>query len=127
MTDPIADMLTRIRNGYMARLAQVVIPYSNLKLQLGKLLSAKGWVGEISSDKEQRNITVILKYETGQPVLEHIKRISRPGLRIYKRSQDLRKVRGGLGLLVISTSHGLMTGEEARKSKLGGEVIAEVW
>jgi small subunit ribosomal protein S8 len=127
MQDPVADMLTRIRNGYMSRLSSVKIPYSKLKMELARVLSSQGLVGEVKEDDKRREMVVELKYDAGQPAIEHIKRVSKPGLRVYQKSKKLRRVRGGLGLLVVSTSKGLMTGDEARKNKLGGEVVAEVW
>lgn len=127
MQDPIADMLTRIRNAYASHLATTSVPYSKVKEELAKLLKGRGLVSEVKIDKDEFKIDLALKYENGQPAVNHIRRISRPGLRVYHKSKSIRRIRGGLGLVVISTSKGLMTGDEARKNKLGGEVIAEVW
>lgn len=125
MNDPIADMLTRIRNAYAAKLGEVSVPYSRVKEDLAKLLSRQGRVGEVKKDGFKIKIT--LNYASGEPAISSIKRISKPGLRVYRKSRDIRRVRSGLGLIVLSTSRGLKTGDEARKEKLGGEVIAEVW
>ncbi len=127
MHDPIADMLTRIRNAYMSRLTSTSVPYSKVKVELAKLLQTRGMVGEVSVDDATHLITIALKYDQGEPSIIHLKRVSRPGLRVYDQAKNFRKVRSGLGMMVISTSKGLMSGEQARKSKLGGEVIAEVW
>lgn len=127
MTDHVSDMLTRIRNAYAARLTEVTIPYSKMKLELAKLLSAKGVLGEVKADEKNYKIVVTLTYSGVTPALEHIGRISKPGLRVYGKARNIRRVRSGLGFVIISTSKGLMTGDEARKNKLGGEVIAEVW
>ena len=117
MTDPIADMLTRIRNGYMARLATVAIPYSKIKLELAELLKNQGLIGEVSSKEAERLITVDLKYISDKPAMIHLRRVSKPGLRVYSQANKIRRVRGGLGLVIVSTSQGLMTGSDARKRK----------
>src|SRR2546429_7441685 len=127
MSDPIADMLTRIRNGYLAGLASVSVPHSRIKRELAELMSREGWVGKVEGKKGDQSFTINLRYQSGQPVAEHIKRISRPGLRVYRKTSDLRPVRRGFGLVILSTSKGLMTGSDARKSKMGGEVLAEIW
>jgi len=127
MSDPIADMLTRIRNGYLAGLSSVSVPHSRIKRELAELLSREGWVGKVEGKKGDQSFTINLRYQSGQPVAEHIKRISRPGLRVYRKTSDLRPVRRGFGLVILSTSKGLMTGSDARKSKMGGEVLAEIW
>lgn len=127
MQDPIADMLTRIRNAYMARLASTVVPYSKIKLELAKLLSKRGFVGRVTYADGSREFKIALNYNGDKPALEHVKRISSPGVRVYIKSQNLRRVRSGLGVTLISTSKGIMTGDEAKAKKLGGEVIAEAW
>lgn len=127
MSDPIADMLTRIRNAYASKLSETSIPYSKVKVELAELLSRKGLVGGVKVNKDKYEITVSLLYRDGTPAITYLKRISRPGLRVYKKIAKVRPVRSGLGMVVISTSKGLMTGEEAKKAKLGGEVLAEVW
>lgn len=127
MSDPIADMLTRIRNGYLAGLSEVSVPYSRLKLELAELLSKEGWIGKIESGKDPRAFTVNLRYHSGVPAAGHIKRISKPGLRVYRKTSELRPVRRGFGLEILSTSRGLKTGTDARKERLGGEILVEVW
>lgn len=127
MTDPIADMLTRIRNAYASRLLETSIPYSKVKVELAELLSRRKLIGKVTVNKDKYEIIVGLLYQDGVPALLHLKRISKPGLRVYKKISQVRRVRSGLGTVVISTSQGLMTGEEARKAKMGGEVLAEVW
>src|SRR5438309_8060182 len=128
MSDPIADMLTRIRNGYLAGLSSVSVPHSRIKRELAELLSHEGWVGKVGDKKDDdRSVTINLRYQSGLPVAEHIKRISRPGLRVYRKTSDLRPVRRGYGLVILSTSRGLMTGLEAKRSKMGGEVLVEIW
>jgi small subunit ribosomal protein S8 len=126
MSDPIADMLTRIRNGYLAGLSSVSIPHSRIKHELAMLLSREGWIGKVEKG-DGRSFTVNLRYDSGKPIAEHIKRISRPGLRVYRKTRDLRPVRRGFGLVILSTSRGLRTGSDAKKEKLGGEVLAEIW
>ena len=127
MQDPIADMLTRIRNAYMARLASTVVPHSKIKLELAKLLSKRGFVGRVTYTDGSREFEIALNYNGDKPALEHVKRISSPGVRVYIKSQNLKRVRSGLGVTLISTSKGIMTGDEAKAKKLGGEVIAEAW
>lgn len=127
MQDPIADMLTRIRNGYLSHLSEVTVPFSKIKLELAKVLSAKGVIGKVRAEKDGRSFVVELRYDDGQPKVSHIKRISKPGIRIYRKAKEIRPVRRGLGLTVISTSQGLMTDAEARKKSMGGEVLVEVW
>jgi small subunit ribosomal protein S8 len=128
MTDPIADMLTRIRNGQKARKVSVTMPASNVKLAIVKVLEQEGYVGEVSTEADgaKQTITVALKYHRDEPVIEHIERVSRPGLRVYKNATDLPKVLGGLGVAIISTSGGVMTDREARAQGRGGEVLCLV-
>lgn len=129
MQDPIADMLTRIRNAQMARKNQVVIPYSKQKEHVIKVILAEGYIAdyEITGEGTAKQITVSLKYFDNSPVITAIKRISRPGLRIYKNCQDLPKVVGGLGVAIISTSKGVMSDKAARYAKVGGEVLCYIW
>ena len=129
MTDPIADMLTRIRNGIMARHTRVSIPASNLKVAIAKILKDEGYIKdfEVNRDTPQGTITVILRYVDKRPVLNQLKRVSKPGLRVYTGHEDIPRVRGGLGTAIISTSHGVMTGREAHRQGLGGEVLCYVW
>ena len=131
MTDPIADMLTRIRNGLGAGHESVAVPASKMKVEITKILKAEGYInnykveGETNKDK---TITIELKYgPDGQKVITGLKRISKPGLKVYAKVDAVPRVLNGLGIAIISTSKGLMTDRDARKNKLGGEVVAYVW
>lgn len=125
MTDPIADMLTRVRNALSAGKLTVAMPSSKQKIAIANLLKEEGYVGDISvQDIDGKPVMEIaLKYYEGKPVIDMIKRVSRPGLRVFKGKDDLPKVMGGLGIAVVSTSKGLMTDRAARKAGHGGEVI----
>jgi small subunit ribosomal protein S8 len=128
MSDPIADMLTRIRNGQTANKSSVRMPASKKKLAIAKVLKDEGYIvdfAEVDLDGKP-GLEVALKYFQGEPVIDFVKRVSRPGLRIYKSRDELPKVRGGLGIAIVSTSKGVMTDREARKQGHGGEVIAYV-
>ena len=130
MNDPIADMLTRIRNAQIAKHDVVVLPASNTKKAIAKILLAEGYVKSVDfiDEAPQGSIKIALKYVNGkQPVIAGLKRISKPGLRVYARHEELPKVLGGLGIAIISTSKGLMTDKEARKEMIGGEVLAYIW
>ena len=130
ITDPIADMLTRIRNANTARHESVDIPASNMKKAICQILLDEGYIKEmkVEDDGLQGNIVVTLKYGEGkQKIIQGIKRVSKPGLRIYAASQDIPKVRNGLGIAIVSTSRGIMTDKAARKENVGGEVLAFVW
>ena len=130
MNDPIADMLTRIRNAQVAKHDAVVLPASNAKKAIAKILLAEGYVKSVDfiDDGPQGNIKIVLKYVGGkQPVIAGLKKISKPGLRVYAKGSELPKVLGGLGIAIISTSKGLMTDKEARKQMIGGEVLAYIW
>lgn len=127
MQDPIADMLTRIRNGQAAAKKSVSMPASKLKASIAKVLTDEGFIGGYSvSDEVKATMTVELKYYQGRPVIDQLKRVSRPGLRIYKKVDELPKVIGGLGVSIISTSKGVMSDRAARKAGHGGEVICTV-
>jgi small subunit ribosomal protein S8 len=129
MSDPIADMLTRIRNAHAAEKFSVVMPFSTKKQALAELLKLEGYITDskkIDESTAKPNLEVTLKYFQGQPVIEKIDRVSKPGLRIYKSKNDLPTVRGGLGVAVISTSKGLMSDRNARTQGFGGEVICYV-
>ena len=128
MNDPIADMLTRIRNALSAGKVAVDMPSSKQKIAIAELLQAEGFVEGFSVDEAEGKpvLTVDLKYYQGKPVIEMIKRVSSPGLRIYKSKDDLPQVMGGLGIAIVSTSNGLMTDKAARKAGHGGEVICYV-
>ena len=129
MTDPIADLLNRIRNAQAVLHPQVTLPFSNLKYEIAKILEKQGFVAEVEKKgkKMRRTIEVTLKYAENLPVISGLKRISKPGQRIYKKAKEIKPVKGGYGMAVISTPKGLMTDKEARKKKLGGEIICEIW
>ena len=127
MSDPIADMLTRIRNGQSAAKTDVTMPASNMKQAIAKVLKDEGFIKDFAvTDDTKAEMTVSLKYFEGKPVIESIKRVSRPGLRIYKNKDELPKVLNGLGIAVVSTSKGVMTDREARSTGIGGEIICLV-
>lgn len=127
MQDPIADMLTRIRNGQAASKVNVNMPASKLKASIAKVLADEGFIAGFSvNDEVKATMTVELKYFEGRPVIDTIKRVSRPGLRIYKKVDELPKVIGGLGVAIVSTSKGVMSDRAARKAGFGGEVICTV-
>lgn len=128
MTDPIADFLTRIRNGQAAGRAQVSLPSSKLKLALAQVLKDEGYIEGFSTHSEGGKVTlsVQLRYHQGKPVIDRLDRVSRPGLRVYKRKDELPQVQGGLGVAIISTSKGVMSDRQARAAGHGGEVICIV-
>lgn len=123
--DPVADMLTIIRNGYMAKKSQVLVPYSKFKIEIAQVLEKEKFVAGVK--KEESKIKIDLVYSGHKPKLSHVKKISKPGLRVYTKSKNIRKVKGGKGVIIISTPKGVMTDKVAKTEKLGGEVIAEVW
>ena len=130
MTDPIADFLTRIRNGNMRKFDVVEAPASKMKRQIAEILKAEGYVKDIEyvEDNKQGVIRVFLKYgKNGEKVITNLKRISKPGLRVYVKSDDVPKVLNGLGTAIISTSTGVVTDKVARQTNVGGEVIAYIW
>ena len=130
MTDPIADMLTRIRNALIVKHDVVEVPASNMKKEIARLLLQEGYITsyEIVEQEVQDKIVITLKYgPNGEKVINGLKRVSKPGLRIYAGCEELPKVLGGLGIAIISTPKGVMTDKEARKSNHGGEVLAYVW
>ena len=129
-TDPIADMLTRIRNANMVTLPEVSMPSSKLKVALAKLLKEEGYIVDYKETVEGvfKTLTITLKYdENNKPVITNLRRVSRPGLRTYHKAKNLQQVFGGMGISVISTSKGLLTDRKARKENLGGEVLCQVW
>lgn len=127
MQDPIADMFTRIRNGQSANKVAVNMPSSKMKVALAQLLKDEGYIADYAATSDAKPVLdITLKYFEGKPVIETIKRVSRPGLRIYKANNDLPKVMGGLGVAIVSTSKGLMSDRAARKAGIGGEVICFV-
>ena len=130
VTDPIADLLTRIRNANQMRYNEVVIPSSNMKLEIVKILEREGFIASYKIEKSevQDNIIVTLKYgKNKERVISGLKRISKPGLRVYAKAEEVPTVLNGLGISIVSTSKGVMTGKEARKQNLGGEVLAYIW
>jgi len=128
MSDPIADMLTRIRNAQMAEKVTVEMPSSKLKVALAKVLQDEGYVDgfKVVSDNGKNTLEIGLKYYADRPVIEKIQRVSRPGLRIYRGSEDIPQVMNGLGVAIVSTSKGLMTDRKARANGIGGEVLCIV-
>jgi len=128
MSDPIADMLTRIRNGQMAGHSSVNMPSSKMKIAVAKVLSDEGYVSsyDVNEIDGKPQLSVSLKYFEGQPVIESIKRVSRPGLRVYKNKNELPQVIGGLGVAIVSTSKGVMSDRQAREAGVGGEIICYV-
>ncbi len=130
VTDPIADLLTRIRNANQMRYNEVVVPKSNVKLEIVKILKDEGYIADYKVIKEevQDNIVITLKYgKNKERVISGLKRISKPGLRVYAKAEEIPTVLNGLGISIVSTSKGIMTGKEAKKENLGGEVLAYVW
>lgn len=132
MTDPIADMLTRIRNGIQSRHDRVEMPASKLKVEIARILKSEGFIANykvVEEDgKPQASLRVYLKYSNdGEPVIHGIERVSRPGRRVYRGKEDIPRVLGGLGLAIVSTSKGVLSATEAAKSGVGGEVLCQVW
>jgi len=130
MTDPIGDMLTRLKNALMARHRSIIVPASKMKLEIARILKEEGYIEDYKYIKEetQPKIEIILKYdENKRPIIAGVKRISKPGRRIYRGYRDIPKVLDGFGIAIVSTSQGIMTDHEARKRKVGGEVICEIW
>ncbi|HTW96037.1 MAG TPA: 30S ribosomal protein S8 [Candidatus Methylomirabilis sp.] len=134
MTDPIADMLTRIRNAAAAGKSDLVMPMSKIKLAVARILERENWIqkcevlGEDLAKAAGKELKIVLKYKkSGRPAIASVKRISRPGLRVYTGKDKLPVVLNGLGTVIVSTSRGLMTGREAKKEKIGGEVICEIY
>jgi small subunit ribosomal protein S8 len=130
VSDPIADMLTRIRNASRARHTEVVVPASRTKREIARILVEEGFVAGVREERDgvRQVLYVTLKYVDGKaPVVSGLKRISKPGLRVYARKTEIPRVLGGLGIVIVSTSQGIMTGAQAHKAQLGGEVLAYVW
>lgn len=129
-TDPIADLLTRIRNGLMASAPFIDVPMSKIKVEILKILQAEGFIGEheVLTETDFPMIRIQLKYDVEHaPIIRSIRRVSKPGLRVYRKTADLKPVRGGLATQILTTSVGLMTDREARRRSIGGEVLCEVW
>jgi small subunit ribosomal protein S8 len=131
MTDPIADMLTRIRNGITSHHDRIELPTSKLKVEIARILKSEGFIRNynvVDKEASQATLRIDLKYsEDGEPVIHGIERISRPGRRVYRNKQEIPRVLGGLGLAIVSTSKGVLSGHEAVKSGVGGEVLCQVW
>ena len=129
MTDPVADMLTRLRNGSKSMHDVVPMPASNVKIALAEVLAREGFIQgyEVVGEGAARVLRCELKYRNGRPVLSGLKRVSKPGLRVYKGAHEMPRVQGGLGVTIISTSQGLVTDREARKRRIGGELLCQVW
>ncbi|AME08733.1 ribosomal protein S8 [Gemella bergeri ATCC 700627] len=129
MTDPIADMLTRIRNANMVKHETLEVPASNIKKQIAEILKEEGFIKDVEyiEDNKQGIIKISLKYAKGERVIKGIKRISKPGLRVYAKANELPKVLNGLGIAIVSTSNGVVTDKVARKNNTGGEVLAYIW
>jgi small subunit ribosomal protein S8 len=128
MQDPVADLLTRVRNAQSMAIQEVVLPYSFIKTEILRVLKEEGFIEafEVIADGAKKDLKVKLKYYQGRPVIEQIKRISRPALRVYRQSRELPQVRGGLGIAIISTPKGVMTDRAARTQNVGGEVLCTV-
>ncbi len=130
MTDPIADMLTRIRNGIQSRHDRVELPSSKLKVEVARILKSEGFISnyKVVDETPQPLLRIYLKYsDDGEPVIHGIERVSRPGRRVYRGKEEIPQVLGGLGLAIISTSRGVLSGAEAAKTGVGGEVLCQVW
>ena len=128
MTDPISDLLTRIRNASQALLAEIELPHSKTKEGIARILKQEGYISDCNVEgKSIKRLKLKLKYEGRQGVIAGLKRVSKPGLRVYARKTEIPRVLGGLGVAILSTSHGIMTGQQARKLNLGGEVLCYVW
>ena len=129
ITDPIADMLTRIRNAIMAGHESVLVPSSKMKLAITRILKEEGFIEgyEVLKGKPQPMIRIRLKYTDGQPAILGLERVSKPGLRVYAERHEIPRVYGGLGIAILSTSKGIMTGQEAWRQHLGGEILCYVW
>jgi len=129
MTDPITDMLNRIRNAQTVLKPTVSIPFSKLKYQIAQILEKEGFVEKVKKTgrKPKKTIEITLKYSDKAPVISGLRRTSKPGQRIYSPWKKIKKVRGGFGIAIVSTSQGLMTDKEARRKKLGGEILCQIW
>jgi small subunit ribosomal protein S8 len=129
-TDPIADMLTRVRNAVQAKHASVQVPFSKVKLAIAKIMEQEGYISSFDiEEKDSRKVLkLLLKYDSERrPAVNGLRRLSKPGLRVYAGMHDIPRVLGGVGTVVVSTNRGIMTGREARRRHLGGELLAEIW
>ena len=129
MTDPITDLLNQIRNAQAVQKTEVLVPTSKIKKEIVNLLSKEGFVGEVKNGMKGKikALKITLKYDNEVPAIAGLKRVSKPGQRIYESVHEIKKVKGGFGISIVSTSKGLMTNKEARKQKLGGEIICQIW
>jgi len=131
MTDPVSDLLTRIRNAHLAKHDRLDVPASKLKLEICKLLKEQGYIEEVEvrdEDPVRKELRVTLRYtDEGLPVIRRLQRVSKPGRRVYRGADDIRPVLNGLGVGIVSTSHGLLTDREARERRVGGEILCEIW
>jgi small subunit ribosomal protein S8 len=130
LSDPIADMLTRVRNASRARHLEVIVPASRTKREIARILKEEGFIADVREEREGPTdlLRLQLKYVDGKvPVVSGLKRISKPGLRVYAQKTDIPRVLGGLGIVIVSTSKGIMTGSQAKQAQLGGEILAYVW
>ena len=130
VSDPIADMLTRVRNASRARHTEVVVPASRTKREIARILKEEGFIADVGEERDgvAQLLRIQLKYVDGKvPVVSGLKRISKPGLRVYAQKTDIPRVLGGLGIVIVSTSKGIMTGAQAKQAALGGEILAYVW
>lgn len=125
ITDPVGDLLTRIRNAAAVKKREVVVPYSKLREDIAKVLKKEGYA--FSVKKEKADLKIEIAYKRRRPLITQVKNISRPGVRIYRKASKIREPLGGAGITIISTSQGVMSGKEAKKKGLGGEVLGEVW
>jgi len=130
VSDPIADMLTRVRNASRARHTEVVVPASRTKREIARILKEEGFIADVREERAgpSQMLRIELKYVDGKvPVVSGLKRISKPGLRVYAQKTDIPRVLGGLGVVIVSTSKGIMTGSQAKQAQLGGEILAYIW
>ncbi len=130
MTDPIADLLTRIRNAHLAKHDRLDVPVSKIKVEICRILKEQGYIRNYRQyeTKPQGTLRILLRYtDDGLPAIRHVSRVSKPGRRVYRGSADIKTVRNGLGLRIVSTSRGLMTDMQARQAQVGGEVLCELW
>lgn len=128
MTDPVSDMLTRIRNAALARHERTLVPASKLKRSIAQILKSEGYIADVRDEGDERTITIVLKYGRDRTsVIDGIRRISRPGRRVYVSHDSIPRVLSGLGISILSTSRGVMSDREARRQKVGGELLCEVW
>jgi small subunit ribosomal protein S8 len=128
MTDPVSDMLTRIRNAALARHERTLVPASQLKKHIAEILKLEGFIADVRQEEDPRQLTIVLKYGRDRTsAIDGIKRVSRPGRRVYVRHDRIPRVLSGMGVAILSTSRGIMSDKEARRQKVGGELLCEVW